>query len=102
MRSVFIGVAVVATLTLGRCFGSASNAVLWQSSAEITLSDWIWGPGGEARAPQPPFEFLEEDLKGTNAKIEVRDAKGDQYIAKFGGNNHSDVFASRLLHALGY
>jgi hypothetical protein len=102
MRNVFIGAAVVATLTIGRCFGSDSNAVLWQPPAEITLSDWIWGPGGEARAPQPPFEFHEEDLKGTNAKIEVRDAKGDQYIAKFGGENHSDVFASRLLHALGY
>jgi hypothetical protein len=84
------------------CAGSARNAVLWEAPGNITLRDWIWGPGGEARAPKPPFEFIEEDFKGTNPKIRVRDAKGDQWIVKFGGENHGDVFASRLLYALGY
>jgi len=102
MRPILIGVALLATLTIRPSFGSDSIAVLWQPPGEITLSDWVWGPGGQARAPRPPFEFIEEDLKGTNAKIKVRDAKGDQYIVKFGGENHSDVFAARLLHAVGY
>jgi len=84
------------------CAGADSNAVLWRPPAKITIHDWIWGPGGQARAPKPPFEFLAEDLNGTNAKIKVRDAKGDQWTVKFGGENHSEVFASRLLYALGY
>jgi hypothetical protein len=84
------------------CAGADAQPVLWQQPGNITLRDWIWGPGGKARAPRPPFEFIEEDHNGTNAKIKVRDAKGDRWIAKFGGENHSDVFASRLLYALGY
>lgn len=77
-------------------------ALLWQPPRQIAVADWIWGPGGEAGAPRPPFEFLEEDFKGTNPKIRVRDAKGDRWTVKFGGENHSDVFASRFLLAMGY
>lgn len=84
------------------CAGADQTAVLWQAPGNIALPDWIWGSGGEARAPKPPFQFVDEDFKGTNPKIKVRDAKGDQWIVKFGGENHSDVFASRLLNALGY
>jgi hypothetical protein len=40
--------------------------------------------------------------EGTNPKIKVRDAEGDRWTVKFGGENHSDVFASRVLNALGY
>jgi hypothetical protein len=76
--------------------------VLWQPPSGITISDWIWGPGGATHAPKPPFKFLEEDLKGTNPKIKLEDAKGDHWTVKFGGEDHSDVFASRLLFAIGY
>ena len=81
---------------------AGDKAVLWQSPGTITVNDWIWGAGGEARAPKPPFEFMSEDFHGTNPKIRVRDAKGDQWSVKFGGENHGDVFASRLLYAMGY
>jgi hypothetical protein len=84
------------------CAASDSAHVLWQAPGAITVHDWTWGPGGEVRAPKPPFEFLEEDHNGTNPKIKVRDAKGDQWVVKFGGENHADVFSSRLLFALGY
>jgi len=83
------------------CSGGA-QAVLWQSPGAITVHDWIWGAGGEAKAPQPPFAFVDEDFHGTNPKIRVRDAKGVQWTVKFGGENHGDVFSSRLLYALGY
>lgn len=79
-----------------------SKAVLWQQPGAITIADWTWGPGGEARAPKAPFEFIEEDFNGTNAKVKVRDANGDRWTVKFGGENHSDVFAARLLFAMGY
>ncbi len=84
------------------CAGAARKEILWQPPGKVTLVDWIWGVGGEARAPRPPFEFVDEDLRGTNPKIRVRDARGDRWIVKFGGENHGDVFASRLLYALGY
>ena len=83
------------------CSGSG-KAVLWQAPGTITVRDWIWGAGGEASAPKPPFEFAGEDLNGTNPKIRVRDARGARWTVKFGGENHGDVFASRLLYALGY
>jgi len=84
------------------CVAADRNAVLWQAPRPMTVADWIWGPGGEARAPQAPFQFIEEDFNGTNAKIKVRDAKGRHWTVKFGGEDHSDVFAARLLFALGY
>jgi hypothetical protein len=78
------------------------QSVLWKAPGATTVNDWIWGPGGEGKAPKPPFEFLEEDHQGTNPKIRVLDAKDDRWTVKFGGENHSEVFASRLLYAVGY
>ena len=93
--------SVAVLLTVLPC-SAGDNAILWQPPGAIGLNDWIWGAGGEVRAPKPPFEFVDEDFHGTNPKIRVRDAKGDQWTVKFGGENHGDVFASRLLFALGY
>ena len=98
--------AVTLASAARRCLGADTKAILWQPPGEITLRDWTWGPGGQAsgqaRAPQSPFEFVEEDFKGTNVKVKVRDAKGDHWIVKFGGENHGGVFGSRLLYAFGY
>jgi hypothetical protein len=102
MRTVWIVTALALVLTAPTCSAADQTAVLWQPPGNITIQDWIWGSGGQARAPKPPFEFVEEDLKGTNAKIRVSDAKGDHWTVKFGGENHSDVLASRLLFATGY
>ena len=79
-----------------------ANALLWHAPAEITVSEFTWGPGGESHAPKPPFQFLEEDLAGTNPKLKVSDALGQKWTVKFGGEIHSEVFAARLLFALGY
>lgn len=102
MRNKVLSAAFVLVLNVPLCAGSDRKAILWQVPGDITLHDWIWGPGGETRAPKPPFDFIEEDFKGTNPKIKVRDTKGDQWIVKFGEESHGDVFAARLLYALGY
>jgi hypothetical protein len=102
MRTRRLFVALGLSVANALCAGPDGKPVLWQAPEKITLEDWIWGSGGEARAPQPPYEFVAEDFNGTNAKIKVRDAKGDHWTVKFGGENHSDVFASRLLFAMGY
>jgi hypothetical protein len=68
----------------------------------MTTSDWVWGPGGKDHAPVPPFQFVKENTGGTTPKVDVRDANGALWTVKFGGEVHAEVFASRLLLALGY
>lgn len=89
---------------LGNCVAQPAGArrLLWEEPGPRTISDWVWGPGGEARAPRPPFRFVKENLGGTNPKIEVRDYRGTLWIAKFGAEVHSASFAPRLLYATGY
>ena len=99
-RHFLPGLLLVCGVAPGRA--AEAGAVLWTAPGEITIRDWTWGPGGPDRAPKPPFEFIEEDSNGTNAKVKVRDAKGNRWVVKFGSENHSEVFASRLLFALGY
>ena len=102
MRTTWLLIILTLAVAVLPCTGSDANAVLWEQPGTITLRDWIWGPRGESGVPKGPFQFVAEDLKGTNPKIKVRDAKGDHWTVKFGGENHADVFASRLLCALGY
>ena len=102
MRARWLPTTAGLSLWFLSCAAADPKPVLWEPPGAITIRDWIWGPGGEARAPRPPFEFIEEVTKGTNAKIRVRDAKGDLWTVKFGAENHGDVFAARLLYAMGY
>lgn len=103
MRTPLLLISIaLATPAHLNCADAKNGAVLWKQPANITIDDWTWGPGGQARAPKAPFEFVEEDFNGTNPKVKVRDAKGDRWIVKFGGEDHSDVFASRMLFAMGY
>ena len=89
------------TLAVLACLPAGSQT-LWREPAPATMSDWTWGPGGPESAPKPPFMFLKEKMDGTNPKIEVRDAANRTWVVKFGSEVHSDTFAPRLLHVLGY
>jgi hypothetical protein len=80
----------------------AQAQVLWMEPQPDSISAWTWGPGGEASAPRPPFQFVKEKMSGTNPKVEVRDAEGRLWTVKFGSEVHADTFAPRLLNALGY
>ena len=53
-------------------------------------------------APAPPFRFIREDRGGTTPKVLVRDARGAVWNVKFGKEVHAEVFATRLVSALGY
>jgi hypothetical protein len=82
----------------------ARNAtpVLWRDPGAVERLDFVNGPGGAARAPKPPFTFVEEDLGGSNPKIKVTDANGTKWGVKWGSEVHSEVFASRVAWAAGY
>jgi hypothetical protein len=80
----------------------ARSQTLWKEPPPASMSDWTWGPGGPDSVPRPPFTFLKEKMDGTNPKVEVRDAANRTWVVKFGSEVHSDTFAPRLLHVLGY
>ncbi len=88
---------------LGVAMSAGAGAqILWKAPPPLTTSDWAAGPGGTDGAPRAPFQFVKENLDGTNPKIDVTDAAGRSWVVKFGGEVHSDTFAARLLYAVGY
>ncbi|MDX2041607.1 MAG: hypothetical protein SF097_10170 [Acidobacteriota bacterium] len=64
--------------------------------------DLVGGSTGRAKAPKPPFTFVEESMSGTNPKVRVTDANGVRWTAKFGAEVNSETFATRLVWAAGY
>jgi hypothetical protein len=76
--------------------------LLWHAPREMTIQDWICGPGGCDRTPAPPFHFLKDDSGGTSPKISVSDAKGRQWSVKFGAEVIPECFGARFVSALGY
>lgn len=67
-----------------------------------------WGSGSAEGAPKPPFTFVAEAISGTKPKIDVTDAAGTTWRAKFAGTSstgnevHAEIAATRLMWALGY
>ncbi len=87
--------------------GAARNAgilpeYLWHDPGNISGIDFATAPGGKTGLPAPPFQFVEEDLGGTNPKVKVRDARGRLWIVKWTAEIKSEPFATKLVTALGY
>ncbi len=76
--------------------------VIWQSPGDVEKLDLVGGSTGRAKAPKPPFTFVEESMSGTNPKVRVTDANGVRWTAKFGAEVNSETFATRLVWAVGY
>jgi hypothetical protein len=66
----------------------------------------VGGPGSlsKARGPLPraPYFFISEDKEGTSPKVLVRDARGALWNVKFGEEVKAEVFATKVVSALGY
>lgn len=80
----------------------AEKPIVWRDPGAIERINLAWGKGGTALAPKPPFTFVEEDSSGTNPKLEVKDARGVHWGVKWAEEVNSEVFASRLVEAVGY
>jgi hypothetical protein len=78
------------------------RAVLWRSPGPAESLDLAAGPGGHEGTPAPPFRFVEEHLAGSFPCVSVRDHRGRLWRVKWGGEVHTEVFATRLAWAAGY
>ena len=94
------GYAQKAVGTADRALGIPQ--VLWHAPHPLSAEEWTCGPGGCSQAPKPPFQFVKEDLTGSNLKVLVRDANGREWDVKFGGETIPECFAPRFLNAVGY
>jgi hypothetical protein len=75
---------------------------IWADPGNVASLDFVSGPGGVKNTPKPPFEFIEEDMGGSNPKLKVTDANGTKWGVKFGTEVNAEVFASRIAWASGY
>jgi hypothetical protein len=77
--------------------------VLWREPTDIASRNLLLGAGGEAMKPDiSRLTFVEEKKGGYSKKYLVRDAKGNEWVAKLGKESQPDTAANRLLWALGY
>jgi hypothetical protein len=85
-----------------------ANEILWRDPGVIAKRDLYWGMGNAARAPRPPFTFVEESTSGNRPKVEVKDAAGVKWMVKLTPTDplynevNAEIAATRLMWALGY
>jgi hypothetical protein len=77
--------------------------VLWREPTDIETRNLLLGAGGEEMKPDlSRLTFVEEKKGGYSKKYLVRDAKGNEWVAKLSKESQPDTAANRLLWALGY
>jgi hypothetical protein len=80
----------------------SGKPLIWADPGAVERLDFASGAGGKAKAPRPPFTFIEESLSGSNPKVRVKDANGAEWTAKFGTEVNAETFATRVAWAAGY
>lgn len=77
--------------------------VMWREPADLESRNLLLGAGGDQMKPDiSQLTFIEQKTGGFSTKYRVRDAKGNEWIAKIGKEAQTDTAANRLLWALGY
>ena len=77
--------------------------VMWREPTDLESRNLLTGAGGEEMKPDiSRLTFIEQKTGGFSTKYRVRDAKGNEWIAKIGKEAQTDTAANRLLWALGY
>lgn len=109
--------AVIICLVLVSCFSNAHTSaakpkdkklpkgtpVLWQQPTDISSRNLYLGAGGESMRPDlRQLTFIKEEKGGYSKKYRVRDASGQEWVAKIGKEAQSETSAVRLLWGIGY
>jgi len=82
---------------------AAGTPVLWREPVDIEARNLLNGPGGDAMKPDlRSVTFIEDDKSGSNTKYRVRDASGNNWVAKLGKEAQSETASNRLVWAVGY
>ena len=77
--------------------------VMWRAPEDIAQRNLLLGAGGDEMKPDiSRITYIEDKTGGYSKKYRVKDAKGNEWIAKIGKEAQSDTAANRLLWALGY
>src|SRR2546423_20727 len=77
--------------------------VFWHEPTDLENRNLLLGAGGEEMKPDiSKITFIEQKKGGYSTKYRVRDAKGNEWVAKIGKEAQPDTAANRLLWALGY
>jgi hypothetical protein len=77
--------------------------VLWTQPTDIATRNLVDGAGGEAMRPDiRQLTFIEQKEGGYSTKYRVKDASGNEWMAKIGREAQPDTVANRLLWAIGY
>src|SRR5690349_3049437 len=70
---------------------------------DLESRNLILGAGGEEMKPDiSRVTFIEQKSGGYSTKYRVKDAQGNEWVAKIGKEAQTDTAANRLLWALGY
>lgn len=77
--------------------------ILWRNPADLESRNLLYGQGGKKDIPSAgPFEFVKEDMNGTNPKFTVKDPNGVKWKVKLGPEVRSETVATRFVWAAGY
>ena len=77
--------------------------VMWREPANLESRNLILGAGGEEMKPDiSQVTFVRDQPGGFSKKYRVKDAKGNEWVAKIGKEAQTDTAANRLVWALGY
>ena len=77
--------------------------VMWKDPTDLESRNLILGAGGEEMKPDvSQLTFIEQKTGGFSTKYRVKDAKGNEWVAKIGKEAQTDTAANRLVWALGY
>ena len=78
-------------------------AVLWRAPSDLESRNLLLGAGGERMKPNlRRVTFIEKKSGGYSTKYRVKDASGNEWVAKLGKEAQPDTAANRLLWAVGY
>jgi hypothetical protein len=79
------------------------TAILWRKPVDIASRNLLLGEGGEKMKPDlRRITFIEKKAGGYSTKYRVKDASGNEWVAKLGKEAQPDTAANRLLWAVGY